>query len=836
MSSFFTLTPGLTLFQVGQLIIIKNTSRPSFDSYVLEIDGNDPRDFPPESELEYSYTTEGIKIVTLTGIRYFDDGTFYYLQKSITFDVGFAPNFILSYNKREDQSKDYEENYVISGSTFSFSILEGNVASSPKDYVWNYGEAITFSSATASTQIIRYDSPGQKELKLGISNRFGTDISDIIFLPINVPSIQVIANPTFGTIEQNTSTDLRATVVSGNGHRSEDVEFTWTISGEVFEGNRISYSFGSTGIVGVTLFYQSKIISGLSGYTYNQYLVTREIQEIPLYYDPTVILGFAMDPGFADLINHSSEISYYKNLLKQYGTEYRYINNSIGITPGTTWSSQTVPGQIARYLHYKNNLGWTGPVMVNVEYPWLVMLQAKQIDQKWLTSPQVIQEAARQGVDLSTLTVSGFRELAVNCWRDLNKELEANDCPYWIHYASTGVAFHSFHGIPFGMIKLGPIEGLTTRHFYYQGNTGANPWSPTLRRTFNDRILNNSYATGTNAFNDVMRAQSNGPVHGPAAYSFVPNSLAGFCGATYWRNDSVTTQPTTLRLIGFSGGVTFVNGGTFNPIDYTEEALREAVKVTSAEMWLEYYRACILTIENGLVERRHLPSRYAAIVSNTVAPIFRIQYPGGLWMSKNKWYGSLKKDPERTAEDEIEAIYKTNPRVKYSDYPEIKKPDEIWIWNATNYYHLVLPRVSVPPVVSWDYSKTDDINAYCEILMIRNAQEIEFFGRPELSPGHTLWFSGSTTDNITYYSTNSLPETYWRDTTNRIWWGFSGGTYTSFLPSPCNFNRNSPLAPWLNFDQEIRTNNVILAIKHKLSQDAVDYLMYSRQKLNALDI
>jgi hypothetical protein len=791
---------GLTLAEVNKAILIENTSSTRFKQYFLitydittgqiEAEKTLSNDFPQGASLIFAYSDPGKKVIILTGERVVN-GIFESESVSATFDVGFQPNQYLSYTKYPDQSSSYSDNYVIRGTTFSFDVIEENSATEPKTYIWNYGEGITFSGRTANTQIIRFDRVGPKTVGLTISNIFGENQSSITFFPISTPIFSISANPTFGDVRITRQIGLTASIVGLNGHLYGDINFTWQIDGQTYSGNAINHIFGSTGTKGVTLIYGSKILTGLSGSTYGQYVVLQE--EFPLYYEPDLMVAF---------YKNEPEYAYYANEMKKYGSAYKYL--SPRATGG--YATCTYNATIATFEYFSDEEK-AMPIMINAEYPWLEILYRKnssELDSKWITDPTVVQEAQRQGVTLTGLTLAGYKEIAVRCWTDIVERMRNRGCPKMIHYASTAQAFSDYTGVPVGMLEYGPLPGVTETHYWYQANSVYNP---TMRENFNTKINENSYGA-------MARAQSNADAHGAAAYCFVPNSARGICGISSWSS-------TDIVLRGYSGGTSFTNA-----TDFTQAVLEDAVKVTSAKMWLEYYRACNESVSLGFMARRDMPQKIAPIVIYSIESIFLFANPGGGWRSRYKWHGSQNKDPEKTAENEIAAIFRTNSRIDYTTYDEIKLPDEIWIWDARRYYNLNIPSqfFDNPSVVTKDK---------VECWMMRNALEREFFGRPQLSSGNTLWYTASTGDNITYYRDNSLSNYFWNNISS-VWWGFSGGTFTNMLPSPCKLDQTSSLAPWLNFNQTIFRNDVFKAINHKLSTDSLNYIIKAREKLNEI--
>jgi hypothetical protein len=722
---------GLTFVKVNSAILVQNTSSPRFDRYSFlsfengtstVIDDN----FVLGATLVHSFSTPGTKVMSIVGERIlrnsYSSATF-----SATLSVGYAPDFYFSYTKYTDQSTNYSGNYVITGNTFAFQIIEGNTATSPKTYTWNYAGGTTYSGSTSNVQVLKFNDTSAKVVGLTITNNFGSMFSNVVFNPVSTPILNINPKPTFGNVRITNDILLTNQFSSVNGHLYEDVNVLWQIAGQTYTTTSVNFTFGSTGIKGVTLFYISKILNGLSGSTYGQYNVLQP--QFSMYYDPELMIAFDRnEPDYA----------YYANEMKKYATEYTYL------TPVSTgvYASSTYYASIAAFDSFTPEQR-ARPVLINAEYPWLVILYRKDnegVDSSWATNPTVIQEAQRQGVSLTGLTLSGYKELAIKCWKDIVDTLRSKGCPKLVHYASTVMPFSDYTSIPNGMLEYGPLSGVTTNHYWYEA---SKQYNPSIRDKFESGI------TG-NAFGALLKAQSNADANGAAAYSFIPNSPAGLCGISYWASSDIV-------LLGYSGGSTFINA-----TDFTDTVLEEATKVTSAKMWIEFYRACLRTADLGYCSATDIPSKVAAIVTLSIPAAFSFTNPGGGWRSRFKFHGSAKKDPEKTAANEIGAIFETNYRIKYSDYSVVKKPDEIWIWDARKYYNINVPSLFVSNPGAMTQSKI-------ETLIMRNALEIEFFGRPELSAGNSLWYTGSTADNITYYTNNSLSNYFWNNP-NSAWW------------------------------------------------------------------
>lgn len=276
-----TFIQGLTVFRVGEPVKVENLSTPGFDQYVLStIQGQTENiidsAFLPTEEITYSYGTEGVRRLKLKATRTVE-GLPYTLEKSVTFDVGYAPNFSLLFQRREDQSTEYDSNYAALGVCFGVDVSQDPAPSSPTIYSWNYGGAVTFSGPTNPNQILRHSSLGFKNLGLTISNRFGTGNNQIQIWCIDTPFFGIVVSPDYGQIRTNEPIQISRDFISGNGHLSSDVSAYFVINGITYDRNPVTLEFGQTGFAGITLYFGSKILTGLSGTTYKQYEIVENL-------------------------------------------------------------------------------------------------------------------------------------------------------------------------------------------------------------------------------------------------------------------------------------------------------------------------------------------------------------------------------------------------------------------------------------------------------------------------------------------------------------------------------------------------------------------------------
>jgi hypothetical protein len=788
-------TRGITLFQVNNPVLVENISTPGFDQYILssvQADGTFVvvNNLLPGQTFESYYSTEGTKVMKLRGEKTTPDFS-YALEYSITFDVGRSPNFSLEYQKRSDQDEiNYPENYVVRGTTFNLGITQGYTATSPVTYSWLYGGAITYSSPTASNQILAFNTVGIKNIGLTQTNRFATGSSQITFRCIDNPAIYFTGNPTFGNVPINTDVNLNAEFVTFNGHFFSDVNINWLIDGVSYTGHSIIVSFPETGTKGITLNYSSKILSGLSGSTYAAYTA---IPNRSIYVDPESSLAF---------LKNEPEFNYYKNEILKHGTRYKYLNpNAAGGS-----ASNTLGAVIAAYESFTEEER-TGPVMINCEYPWLEILSRNDtasIDSSWLTNQAVIQESQRLGIAISSGSTMGvYKQIAIQSWRDQTNYLRSRGCSRILHYATTGIAFSNYLGIPHGLMRYSPFPTGGT-HYYYQADS---VYDKTMREKFDEKIQ-------AKAFASLMKSQSNADVYGAAAYCFAPTSITGgYSNISAWNSSAI-------KLIQSVNGVTSVY-----PQDFEQNSLLDNIQYTSNRMWVEFYRACRQTQQLGYAESSDIPENIAAVViSPFVAAFYLPDSAAGGPISRWKWTGTKTKDTNASSLYEIKSIFQNDYRLAYEGYSaeDFKYPSEIWLWDALYYYFVSVPTKNIS-------GQTYDIRNI-ESSITRNALEIEYFGRPGLTPGNSLFNSTATLAHANYFLQNCMNNYYW-NTANSIWW--TG--ITNNLPFPCGLTPGNPLSVHgLCFSQPIFQSDVIRALKHELSIKAVDYVKKSKENLNSL--
>lgn len=273
-----SLIVGATAFKVYQNVTVENSSSPGYNDFNLFTtdDGTQIKiaeAFFQGKTFEYSYSSEGIKTVTLVGTKSFS-GTTYTDQKSVTFDVGFVPSDSI-YSLTAGISYDlYPAYYAKRGISFEiYRQNSSNAGTTPVVYTWDFYKGITYFSTSTNPQKVLYNTLGIKHIGLTATNRFGSVFSSLSVSIIDTPVVGITSTFGFGEIEAGRAFVLSPKVISYNGHNNNDIFYRWLISGTTYTQNNPNITTGNTGILGITLFYASKIIPGLSGSTYQSYNV-----------------------------------------------------------------------------------------------------------------------------------------------------------------------------------------------------------------------------------------------------------------------------------------------------------------------------------------------------------------------------------------------------------------------------------------------------------------------------------------------------------------------------------------------------------------------------------
>ncbi len=273
-----SLIAGATAFRVYENVTVENISSPGYSDFkLLTIDDGVQiqieEAFFPGKTMEYSYSTEGIKTLTLVGTKNFSGST-YTEQKSLTFDVGFVPSDFIYALTGGISYDEYPSYYAIKG--ISFEIYRENafdIGTSPVTYTWNFFRGISYSNSTVNPQKVLFNTIGTKYIGLTASNRFGSTFSSALITIIETPVVGITSTVNFGEIESGASFVVSPKVTTYGGHIDNDISYRWLIAGTTYTTNSVTFLTGTTGILGITLFYNSKIIPGLSGSTYQNYTV-----------------------------------------------------------------------------------------------------------------------------------------------------------------------------------------------------------------------------------------------------------------------------------------------------------------------------------------------------------------------------------------------------------------------------------------------------------------------------------------------------------------------------------------------------------------------------------
>lgn len=565
----------------------------------------------------------------------------------------------------------------------------------------------------------------------------------------------------------------------------------------------------------------------------------------------------------------SSRLGLFGPLDETYLPQQRYFDATYGLSSNTEIQASNQPGgpnlnyqivpngyQGGHYLPPINSRA----VMFNSERPWLELFAERLKDNYCCNKipqndPDVIAEFARQasmgpsvvpylfpdGHPEGGLTPGSaqtnlgvVRRVGEKQWNDLsvyalgNGDGSYSSSPkarYVIHYA--GAPADANNGVPRSGIRRIPN---TTKRSYWERNE--------FLFDFDD--IYDGGETSFDRTNSLYGSQTMASETAVSFYNTYPQSQEWAVGATFWFTD-------------FDAGNRKNPEGTALSSDYSFADLLYWQTKEHASIIGQYNHA----LAEYNITNQTAPEKFAAIVT----PMW--SYEGGeiteiLW---NAWSGS-RKDPRLAAAMDAASLFSRRDQ----DNPITKSPDSVWVWDATHYYWIDIPTKSTyTPENSqsspgnhpteWPgystYLSTNDpkvLNAGVigQTMFARNYLEKMLFGRPEYPTAllQLIESDGISSGGIDGVSVNqargdiqartgkwifdnSLTDAWWVTNPyyihaeNRVWYDPIGG---SQLPSPCVLDQDSPLAPWLNFNSEIRTTDVIEAMRNYVSDYSCRYV------------
>lgn len=496
------------------------------------------------------------------------------------------------------------------------------------------------------------------------------------------------------------------------------------------------------------------------------------VGKVPIYVDPRIVLGF--DEG-------DDEFAAYAERLEAVSSRFTYL--SADATGGNV--SNTYASVVAQY-EALSAADRARPVMVNAEYPWLAILQTEEggaVSSSWTdgtTYPQVQVEFTRQGLGTvsGSTTLAELQAAAQGLYNDISAELTSQGCPMVVHYASVGLSFSDFAGVPRGGLRASaPANG---RSWF-----SKNPY--TIREAIDIEI-------DGKVIRYLTEAQSDDAVHGAAMYCFVPNSTRFTANIANYTSSQITRKNAA--------------GTTVSP-DFHADDLRFWVRDTSRRLIAEYRRAMHKSYANEGLSASLIPTKVCAIVHGFGIPALM-----GSFINWQHWIGLGMKDVTRTAEDEFAALFTAGD----ADSPLAGGPDMVMVWHSAKYYFVTIPFLN---------TNTDN-DVQKQTFMVRWAHEVDFFGRPAFTSGEPVGNTNQTTQN-TWFQTHQMGDGYWVD--DVPWWTVAGG---SQLPSPCVLDGTTELAPWLDFTGDIYTSDVKLAIRHCVSEKSTALQETARTTLEGI--
>lgn len=475
---------------------------------------------------------------------------------------------------------------------------------------------------------------------------------------------------------------------------------------------------------------------------------------VALFADPALLIAFtSSDPEYAE---------YEARILAAAG-RYRFLNGG-----ACTWSA-FLSGYGALTAAEKAS------VMLNIEEPWLAVLSRRTdlgVVEAWRTDPAVLDEAARKGVTIDgSTTLDQFRSLAYGLWNDATEHAAANGSSRIVHYGTTGVAFSEPTGAPRAGWRYDsdqPPSGAT----YWQADATYHPTMDEAVATLRDQ----------DALASLMRASSGTAVlhHAPGIYSYVP------LGSAAWSTIADWTYP----------GVTRRSAGSTVLPDYAAADLLHWVKATARREVQAYRDLADAYLADGRISSADYPPGIAPVVFPPC-----VQATVGDFRQSNQWHGFAMKDTATWVEAELVAMFSEQG----IDSPAATaRPDAVYLWCDVRTYFLTR---AIAARAGGDAERLTN--------QTRFAWERDVFGRdPDPAGDPFPWGSTTQATLDAWHLANSLGDGWWVTDAEGPWWTVAGG---SQLPGGLSIGPSCAIAEWLSFDADIGRAEVVLALRHFVS-------------------
>lgn len=427
-----------------------------------------------------------------------------------------------------------------------------------------------------------------------------------------------------------------------------------------------------------------------------------------------------------------------------------------------------------------------GAVMVNIEFPFLAILQrgdSEGVLAAWVTDPNVLTEATRQSVTIDgASTLDDFRALAQACWQDAVDYAVAGGSSYAFHYASR-LSVSASNGVPRAGIKAAaPANGLS----WWTTGSGSDPVT-----AYTDMLADNQIGP-------LATAQNNAPGHGLAVYSFVPNSPEWLAYAGDWTSASAVRKDADGNTLG---------------TDFSATDLPHWVAASirpQPQLWRD---ACDDAVTALDLDAADVPDEVVAIV---LAP--GTEGRRNDFIDYQHWAGLGAKSVSGWLDSEVVPLFTSGD----DDDPTFGPPEKVAIWTNATYYF-----------VTQATNQGDANTTALELIAnrIRHALEVELFGRdPDPVGDPAPWGSSVMATQDAWYLANSLRDEWWNDGSAGDWWTVAGG---SQLPAGTTLDEDSPLAPWLDFTNDIGRTEVLTALRHYISTKMLDAVKAASAAISA---